>query len=288
VRRPPLAPVVVAAAILAAAGIRLGAWGPQGHRLVARIAMAHLTPLAQQGVAWLLPDGTLADVASWADEQVADLRQTAPWHYVNLPPNATHYDRTRDCPRQPGAAPGSPADRWRDCVVDRILYSRDRLVDTRLDRADRATALKFLVHLVGDLHQPFHALATARGGNDIPVVVFGNPRCGSGRGASQPCDLHGVWDSELIARRKWNDNRYLQELSKQIVAGRWDRRAVGTPADWAMESLALARAALLPANGHVDEAYYRRQVAVVDERLALGGLRLAAVLNEALTVPPPP
>jgi hypothetical protein len=55
-----------------------------------------------------------------------------------------------------------------------------------------------------------------------------------------------------------------------------------------MESLALARAALLPANGHVDEAYYRRQVAVVDERLALGGLRLAAVLNEALTVPPPP
>ena len=244
--------------------------------------MARLAPAAERYVQWLLTDRTLADVAVWADEQVPDLRQTAPWHYVNPPIDATRYDRDRDCPRQPGAAPGSRADRWRDCVVDRILYSRDRLADTSLDRADRATALKFLVHFVGDLHQPLHALSLGRGGNDIPVVVFGESRCGS-----FPCNLHGVWDSGLIARRRLSDARYLAELTRLIVARRLDRRAPGTPADWAMESLQVARAALLPASGRVDESYYRTHIAVVDERLALGGLRLAAILNEVLTAAPP-
>jgi hypothetical protein len=54
-----------------------------------------------------------------------------------------------------------------------------------------------------------------------------------------------------------------------------------------MESFTLATAALLPARGVVDEAYYRAQIAVVDERLALGGLRLAAMLNQALAAAPP-
>jgi hypothetical protein len=171
-------------------------------------------------------------------------------------------------------------------VVDRILYSRDRLADRTLGRADRATALKFLVHLVGDIHQPFHAIGVGRGGNEVPVVVFGSGTCGPARRTS-PCDLHGVWDSEMIARRKWNDAQYLNELSRQIAAGRWDRRPIGTPAGWAMESLGIAKAALLPAQGAIDETYYRRHVADVDERLAMGGLRLAAMLNEALDAAPP-
>jgi hypothetical protein len=217
---------------------------------------------------------------------VADDRQTAPWHYVNLPVDAVRYDRDRDCPRPRGVAAGTPADRWRECVVDRILYSRDRLADTSLGRADRATALKFLVHLVGDVHQPFHAIGVARGGNDIPLIVFGSSTCGVGPRGAQPCDLHGVWDSELINRRKLTDARYLADLTRQINTARWDRRPIGTPAEWALESLALARAALLPARGSVDEAYFRAHVTGVDERLAMGGLRLAAMLNEVLTTAP--
>ncbi len=284
---PPRLRAILVVLLLGTGAAPLDAWGPQGHRLVARLAMARLTPAAERYVQWLLPDRTLADVATWADAYVADHRQTAPWHYVNPPVDAVRYDRDRDCPRQAGVAPGSRADRWRDCVVDRILYSRDRLADTSLDRAERATALRFLVHFVGDLHQPFHAMVIGRGGNDIPVVVFGSPTCGVGSGASIPCNLHGVWDSELIARRKLTDARYLDDLTRQITARRWDRRSLGTPAEWAMESLALAKAALLPAKGRVDEAYYRAQIAVVDERLAIGGLRLAAMLNEILTTPLP-
>ena len=262
----------------------LAAWGPQGHRLVARIAEGRLTPVARQNVRWLLDGIPLADVASWADEQVDALRQTGPWHYVNIPNAAAGYDRDRDCPRQPNTAAGARADRWRDCIVDRILYSEQQLTDTTLDRAERATALKFLVHFVGDIHQPFHALADGRGGNDVPVTFFGAGECGEGRRA--PCQLHGIWDSGLIGRRRLNDQRYLAALDG-VVQTRAKKGAAGTPAEWARESHDIARSALLRANADVGETYYATYIGIVDERLAIAGLRLALVLNRSLTVPPP-
>jgi hypothetical protein len=149
-----------------------------------------------------------------------------------------------------------------------------------LDRADRAVALKFLVHLIGDLHQPFHALGVERGGNGIPVSVFGSPTCGYPDGTRFSCNLHALWDSELIAHRKLRDRAYAAELERQITARRWG--AAGSAAEWAMESHALAKAALLPPRGQADEAYYRAHIAQIDERLALGGLRLARVLNQML------
>jgi S1/P1 Nuclease len=260
----------------------LQAWSAQGHRLVALVATPYLTNVARLNVARLLDDASLADVAVWADAYVVDNRQTGSWHYVNVPPGATGYDRDRDCPTQPGALAGSRADRWRDCVVDRIEYNRERLANASLDRADRAIALKFLVHLVGDLHQPFHALNVARGGNDIPIVAFGSSTCTYSDGATYPCNLHGVWDTALIAHRGLSDGQYLDELVRQIDAHGWDKLATGSAAEWAMESHAVATKALLPSQGVVDEAYYRTYISRVDERVALGGLRLAALLNQTL------
>ena len=272
-------------ACLAMGGVvseHLQAWGAQGHRLVALVAAARLTPAARANVEWLLPDSTLADVASWADDHRVAHSATAPWHLVNLPVDAVAYERDRDCPRQPRVVAGARADRWRDCVVDRILYNQQRLADMSADRADRAIALKFLVHFIGDLHQPFHATAMARGGNDIPVVVFGSPECRSAAGTAFPCQLHGVWDRELIAHRQLSDTEYVAELSLQIAANRWETQPAGSPESWAAESHGLAKAAVLPARGEVNQAYYRAHIPVVDRRLALGGLRLAAVLNQNL------
>lgn len=276
------------AMLLSVTGDTVQAWGAQGHRIVALIANAHLTPAARQNVARLLPDSSLADVANWADLQVGDTTQTAPWHYVNIPMTATAYDRDRDCPRQPNTSAGSRNDRWRDCIIDRIAYHQERVANTALDRADRATALKFLVHFVGDLHQPFHAIDVARGGNDIQVVVFGSPTCTRSDGSTFPCNLHGVWDTGLISRRQLSDVRYVQALSSQIARHRALRTTPGPPAAWAMESLALARAAMLPQQGVVDEAYSKAQIAVIDDRLAMGGLRLAGMLNQSLAAPPVP
>jgi hypothetical protein len=95
-----------------------------------------------------------------------------------------------------------------------------------------------------------------------------------------------VWDSSLIAHRGLDDQRYLTLLDEQIRRDRLDARPRGTPAEWAMESQKLAKAALLPQHGTVDEAYYRRELPVIDARLALGGVRLAALINESLTLPP--
>lgn len=283
----------IAASVLAgllAAGLsvaRVEAWGAQGHRLVALLADARLTPTARRNVKWLLDPETLADVSSWADRYWEGNYQTYYWHFLNIPPDATSYDRDRDCPRQPRLPDNSPADRWRDCAVDRILYSAARLADTSLDRADRAVALKFLVHLVGDLHQPFHALGVEAGGNGIFVSVFGSDNCSQNPARTVACNLHGVWDGSLIAHRGLDDRRYVSILEDEIRRNRLDERPVGTSADWAIESQRLAKTALLPQHGTVDEAYYRRELPVVEERLALGGARLAAMINQSLTVPPP-
>ena len=256
----------VAALAVLLASVSLGAWGPQGHRLVAMVAANHLTSAARAHVRSLLGNESLADVASWADAYVADHRETAPWHYVNIPAGG-RYAGDRDCAR-------------RDCIVERIAENQVRLADRSLPRAERAMALKFVVHFVGDLHQPFHAIGVERGGNGIPLRVFGSATCGRGDPNRSSCNLHGLWDSELIGHRRLRDGAYATELERLIKARRL--AASGSAADWAMESHALARAALLPAGGDAGEAYYRAHIATVDERLALGGLRLAAVLNTSL------
>jgi len=265
----------------------LEAWGGQGHRLVGLIAFNHLTSIARQNVAWLLGKQSLADIASWADSRVSDEQQTAPWHYLNIPPGATGYDRDRDCPRQPGVAAGSRGDKWRDCAVDRITYFEQRLADTSLDRLDRGTALKYLVHFVGDLHQPFHALGVGRGGNDVLVRVFGSANCSNDPARTAPCNLHSVWDSRLISHRRLDEAPYLIVLERQIAEKHLAGQPPGTPEEWAVQSWSLGKAALVPQDTDITEAYYKTNIPIVETRLALAGVRLAAVLNRVFAAPPP-
>ena len=262
------------------------AWGGQGHRLVGLIAADRLTPIAKENVQWLLDGQSLADVASWADDVRNDQQQTGFWHYLNIPPDAAGYDRDRDCPRQPAVAQGSRGDRWRDCVVDRITFWEERLKDTTLDRIDRGTAVKFLVHFIGDLHQPFHALGVGRGGNDVQVRVFGEANCSNDVAKPSPCNLHSVWDGRLIANRKLEDRAYLEQLQKLIVDKKLGSLPAGTPEQWAVQSFRLGKEALVSPGTNIDEGYYRRHIGVIDERLALAGVRLAAVLNRSLVSPP--
>jgi len=282
----PRALVLVALVTLLSSFDVLHAWGGQGHRLVALLATNHLTPVARQNVTWLLAPETLGDIASWADEVQGGINQTALWHYVNIPPDAKSYDRDRDCPRQPGVTAGSRNDAWRDCVVDRIRYHEERLADARLDRADRAIALKFLVHFVGDIHQPLHASAIERGGNGILVRVFGSDTCGNDPARPTPCNLHSVWDTLMIAHRGLDDGAFLKVLEARVASDRLLDRPVGMPADWAMESLTLSNALMLPQKGSVDEAYYAKNIVIIEQRLAVAGARLAQLLNRSLTTRP--
>jgi hypothetical protein len=265
----------------AAASASLHAWGAQGHRVIGLVAEAYLTDTARQEVARLLDTQTLADIATWADDYRPSVGQTALWHFVDIPPDASAYDRDRDCPKQPEVIGGIRTRDIRDCVVDRILDNEQRLANASLDRADRAIALKFLVHFIGDLHQPFHAIGPD-GGSSIPVVAFGSPMCTRPDGTTYSCNLHALWDTVLIARRGWTDRQYANALLQQIRANQWESVAAASPGQWATDSFTAAKAALVPPGGTVDEAYYRAQIAVIDQRLALAGLRLAAFVNRAL------
>ena len=203
-------------------------------------------------------------------------------------PDAAGYDRDRDCPRQPGVGRGSRNDRWRDCVVDRIEYNEERLANRALDRADRAVALKFLVHFVGDVHQPFHALGVARGGNDIPVSVFGSSNCAYDGGQPYPCNLHGVWDTDArrpspversaVSRRPGKTDQNIAAWTPTPTArlrnGRWSRMR------WRKRRWCHAAASSTTRTTGA-------QIQAIDERLALGGVRLAASLNRSLTGVPP-
>lgn len=159
--------------------------------------------------------------------------------------------------------------------MDRIEYFKHVLGDKNAPRSDRIEALKFTVHLVGDIHQPFHAIGEAKGGSGVHVTEFGSDRCGR-----YECSLHSAWDTGLIAHTGMDEEVYVAHLDRLISEEHL--RAGGNPADWANESFALVKAAWVNDGGSVEERYYRQQIKIVDERLALAGLRLAALLNEVL------
>jgi hypothetical protein len=264
-----------AALVLAAALLCLpppaAAWGARAHQVVAELAARQLRPQARAEVARLLagePDPTLAGVANWAD----DLREhdaergpaTTRWHFVNFPRGRCDYVPPRDCPDG-------------RCLVAAINRQFLALADTTRPDRERAEALKFLVHLVGDAHQPLHAgLADDLGGNRYQLSYAG-----------EGWNLHSVWDALLPKRRGLEPAAYADFLAAQPPlpadpARRSDRPAV----EWVLESCRLAQAPGFYPQGHVlEDAYLEAQLPVAELRLRLAGQRLADMLNFALARP---
>lgn len=255
---------------------QLPAWSAKGHAVIADIAASRLTPAARKNLNLLLGKNSLASIANWADAIRNDQPETFGWHFVDIPRNAEGFSEERDCYRPQDQEPTAQTDHH-NCVVDRIEMFRQVLGDENASEGDRLIALMFLVHFVGDLHQPLHAIEDARGGNDIKVTVFGADQCGN-----YPCSLHGVWDYSLIEHTGYSENEYARHLQDVIRKDRLEQKAVGSPADWANESYREAIQVWVSNGASIDEAYYRANIRLVDERLALAGLRLAALLNETL------
>jgi len=248
-------------------------WGPEGHEIVGSLAQTRLTENAKRGIRSLIGDGSLASIANWADEVRPERDETYNWHFVDIPKDASGFSDDRDCFLPNSRHKGAATDHH-NCVVDRIEIFKQVLGDRTAPRNDRIEALKFLVHFVGDVHQPFHAIGEAAGGNGIAVTEFGSTECGR-----HPCNLHGAWDSGLIQHTGMGVDEYVAHLEKLISEEHLT--ASGSPEAWANESHRYAQSAWLNDGAQIDESYYQKQIKVVDERLALAGLRLAAVFNEA-------
>ena len=253
-------------------------WGREGHEIVASLAQVRLTENTKTGIRSLIGDASLASIASWADEVRPDRDETYNWHFVDIPKDASGFSDERDCFLPASRHKGSATDHH-NCVVDRIELIKNILSDSNTPRDDRIEALKFVVHFVGDVHQPFHAIGEAAGGNGIVVTQFGSTECGR-----HPCNLHGAWDSGLIEHTAMGRDEYVAHLEKLISDEHLT--ATGSPEEWANESHEYAKSALLPDRAQIDENYYETEIKVVDRRLALAGLRLAALLNEAFAKVP--
>ena len=245
------------------------AWGPLGHSVVAELAQRHLSPAAKEEVEHLLAlDHTqsLADIASWPDEirddpKQQDLwKQTRPLHYIDFRSADCIYTPPRDC-------------KGGQCVVEAIPHYIEVLGDRSQPDAVRLQALKFVVHFIGDVHQPLHAgYKDDLGGNKYQVQFLG-----------QGMNLHRVWDSGLLSTRNLSWQSYADMLdgegSVQLppAIAPFDNAA----AQWAEESCRIS-GSIYPDGHKIDQAYIDAQLPVADMRLREAGRRLAEVLNLAL------
>lgn len=195
----------------------------------------------------------MPSVATWADEIRS--RESAPWHYVNLPPGDCSYDRARDC-------------EGGQCAVEALSKQTDILKSKSPD-GERVVALKWVIHLVGDIQQPLHAgFKGDKGGNLYQVQAFG-------RGTN----LHSLWDGGLIRNRAGGIDALRKDASTAGVAA----PRAPQPAAWAIESCKVVLSPGFYPDGHViEQSYVDRWDPVLVTQLKTAAQRLAATLNEAL------
>ena len=259
------------------------AWGELGHRLVGQLAQPLLTPRAAAGIAELLhgePDPTLAGIANWADTMRASeperFKATSRWHYINFSPGSCRFDATRDC------ADGA-------CVVGAIETQRRILADRRQSIEARRDALKFIVHLVGDVHQPLHAgNRPDRGGNDFPILLrTGIPPEEYARehykDGVMETQLHSVWDHYVLASAGLMPTEYAARLAPSV---RLPWTSQGGPRAWAAESCRLIdRDSIYPPDHDLDQRYLDAMRPLAERRVRQAAGRLAQLLNAVFANP---
>ena len=296
------------------------AWGCKGHQTVAFLAEKHLTPEARQMFQALLTDNPIdpqlkrycgnaltdvfADAATWADDERSKAPKTGPWHFIDIPLGAKEDQVKQSC----GAT---------GCVTQAIVDQLAILKDKTAAAADRAQALRFIIHFVGDLHQPLHATTNSdRGGNCVAVKFFRrNPHAASG---SYTPNLHAIWDTDMVERDMEGASpaEFAETLDTQFATSdaEWTKHGMQLEA-WAWEGHQFAAstsygklpvkiavepnvdvekctdddnigARMLELHESVTETYQEAAAPVFEQRIAQAGVRLAMILNDAAKVNP--
>ena len=294
------------------------AWGCEGHQVVALLAEKHLTAHALAMTKQILAEGpidpslnrfckeggidAIADASTWPDD-IRSLRpETAPWHYVDIPLGTTRRDIETFCDPKEG------------CVTRAITEQLAILRSADSDSQKRAGALRFVIHFVGDLHQPLHAVTNNdQGGNCVPVAFFDSvPQSRNPQTESYAPNLHGVWDTNILA--KATEGKTVDQVASDLDQAferkiiRWQRGSANVD-EWAWESYQLAvkkvygkvpvripietpqpimscaddnhvSTRMLKLKEHLDEPYQNMAAPIVRQRLAQAAARLAMLLNQ--------
>jgi hypothetical protein len=270
------------------------AWGQNGHRVIGALAEERLTDTARSAVEEILKGEDLATVSTWADEMRSApdnpefwATRAANWHYVNIAPGET-YASSKKNPRgdayvaletfiailRDAPVPAGP-------VRDGLEFYFGDLAARKAEV--RTFALKFLVHILGDLQQPLHSgYAADRGGNDVRLSWFG-----------QTSNLHAIWDTQLIEQQDLSYTELAKRLSRRLARmPTAEIRALesAAPLTWIEESQGLLEHIYAQHAGSTDLSYaYADEFRpAVEARLVSGGLRTAYVLNSLFGEGPGP
>lgn len=294
-------------------------WGCEGHQMVALIARGHLTPAVSAAVDDILrsgpidaalarfckdrPDDPMADASTWADD-AKNPEKTGVWHYIDIPRSVTTPQSVdRWCA---DIGPSVDGKNRPGCITKAIEYELGILRDKNRPAADRATALRYVIHFVGDIHQPLHDEDNNdQGGNCTAIQFFSDDR---------PANLHAIWDYKLIQHELEADKKSQPEYASALNTRFADRyealrlAKVDDPVAWAWETHAIAESGPygllkpgIPVEApdpqavcsaerdkvqalhiSVGDEYFRAAMPIIDERLATAGFRLAILLNDTL------
>jgi hypothetical protein len=296
------------------------AWGCAGHQIIALIARAHLTPAVSAAVDRLLgdnpidpslnrfckdrPDDSMADSATWADDERSVDKTTEKWHYIDIPlavkaDSVPREDAMKWCVDLPNLTPG--------CIVSALNSQRAILRDATQQSAVRARALRYVIHFMGDVAQPLHNVDNHdQGANCTSVKFFGEQK---------PGNLHSIWDSQLLARdlsndgltqpqyaskldetfssrwSEWGESRidfltYAWEshkLSEAVTYGDLDPRIpvqAATAGQADKEACNTEREDVAALHISMGDTYFAQAMPVIREQLVKAGYRLADLLNQ--------
>jgi S1/P1 Nuclease len=292
------------------------AWGCKGHETIALIAEQHLSAHARAMAIQILEAapidpalrrfcgnqalGPFADSSTWADDVRPARPETYDWHFIDIPLGAKNANLEQYCPPD-------------GCVTKAILAQLAVLRDPRATPAQRGDALRFVIHFVGDLHQPLHATTNDdEGGNCVPLAYYGEaPQETNPQAESYRPNLHGIWDTDILER--WSGGKTPEQVATELqmqfaakfpgwLAGKTDVWA------WAWESKEAAKSIvygklpvkiaierptpvktcaddnhianrMLALHETIGDSYQSAAALVVEQRLTLAGGHLAAILN---------
>lgn len=241
------------------------AWGQLGHRVVAQIADAYLTPKARIELEKIMGNESLAMAANWGDFIKSDpnYKYLYTWHYVDLKQGMTfeqaeEYLKTDTIPN---------AFNKLNFMIKELKTNKTLLKDKKL------LYVRMIIHIVGDLHQPFHAgRSDDQGGNKVQLM-WGN----------EQTNLHSIWDTKLIETQQYSYTEYAHNLNHTTAAQRaeWQKTDL---AHWIYESNQIAESLY----GEIKEPnqklntynYIFLHIHTAEEQMLKGGVRLAGILNQ--------
>lgn len=243
--------------LLLAPFILMPFWGFQGHKTVALIAEKHTSEDAKKVISSYLGNETMEDVSTWADEHRSP--QTAMWHYINLPLGLSRADFEKTVKSS------------ENNIYEAIINSEKTLRNDNASQEAKIKALKYLIHFVGDAHQPMHVSRKEdKGGNDIQVRYDG-----------QGTNLHSLWDSGLISHEGLSESEMAKayDTATDTEIKQWQS---DDPIQWLWESYQITNelyAGVKPGQ-KIDQAYYDKYISVIRKRIDMAGIRLAGELNK--------